>query len=61
LLKAIAFIKQNNWLKAYAAFNNYDQHQELTNADYLHSYALAAIRIGFAGQSYIAVGTRSGR
>ncbi len=51
LLKAISFTKQSKWLKAFDAFQSYDQGKDLTNADYLHSYAICALRIGLTDKA----------
>lgn len=51
LLKAITFSKQSQWLNAYDAFNRYDQDTQMSNSDYLHSFAQCAMRIGLSDKA----------
>lgn len=46
LLKALIYTRLEVWIKAYDAFKHADEGQGLGNSDYLHSYAVSAMRIG---------------
>ncbi|HNZ07835.1 MAG: tetratricopeptide repeat protein [Candidatus Cloacimonetes bacterium] len=46
LLKALIYSRLEVWIQAYDSFTKADADQGLTNSDYLHSYAVSAMRIG---------------
>lgn len=51
LLKALLYSRLEVWIKAYDAFSQADEGSGLGNPDYLHSYAVSAMRIGLNGKA----------
>lgn len=51
LLKALIYTRLEIWIKAYDAFSQADAGKGLGNPDYLHSYAVSAMRIGMYGKA----------
>jgi len=51
LLKALIYSRLEIWIKAYDAFKQADEGTGLGNSDYLHSYAVSAMRIGLNGKA----------